>query len=126
MKSHPFLICIFISTLILGTPDISYGRDVWVFDTKGIAVMKGCNSDFVGNINFCETFIGGVVYARMYIAEFNKPLFNFCINGTTLPQLRLVVGKWLKENPQELDKVGFELVLSALREYFPCDGSRKP
>jgi hypothetical protein len=124
MKSHPFLICVFISTLILSTPDLSTGGESWVYPVDGVMLRSWCNTDDKINNNVCEIFITGLVNSRPFMDP-NNYMFDFCIARVKLPQLRLVVAKWLNEHPQDLDKPSVGLILSALREYFPCDGSRE-
>jgi len=88
---------------------------------SGIDLMTACNSINPVEINTCNTLIAGIHHSRIYVTN-DHPLYSFCTSRTIrLNQLRLVVGKWLKDNPQELHKDGFYLVLSALREGFPCE-----
>ncbi len=50
----------------------------------------------------------------------SKPLY--CMpTGVTAGQLRLVVKKWLQENPKDLHSAAGALVFAAFIEAFPCE-----
>ncbi len=66
---------------------------------------------------FCHGYIVGAYEGMKYMAKqkvWCRP------EGVTFGQIKKVVIKYLKENPQRLHELYVELVLSAMREAFPC------
>ena len=49
---------------------------------------------------------------------------HMCLNeGVDYTQLDQIVGKWLKEHPEDLHLSGADLAIDAIIEAFPCDDS---
>lgn len=66
---------------------------------------------------YCSGYITGVVDGLSYL-DFQK---RFCLSkGVTHGQATKVVIKYLKENPQRLHEGYASIILSALKEAFPC------
>jgi hypothetical protein len=71
----------------------------------------------------CQNYVVGVVDA-MSLVRANEPALSKhlgCIGGSTKPsELRRIVGKYIAENPKQLDKPAVFVVREALIKAFPC------
>ena len=66
---------------------------------------------------YCTGYIEGVTDGIYYTQTINL----FCVpNKVTVGQIMKVVTKYLNENPQRLHENYVPLILSAMREAFPC------
>ena len=74
----------------------------------------------------CQTYVVGVVDGHELVALVSpKPLRVFCLpEGIFNAQLTDAVIAWMKKNKVELNEPAAPSVFSALKDAFPCTGTR--
>lgn len=102
--------------LALGASCPSYAADA----ASGNWWLKTCTSTKEYNDNYCI----GLVFGMNQINEFQRNFGDgrhYCLpDGVTMQQLRLVLVKYLQENPQVLHYSIGTLFMLAANKQFPC------
>lgn len=88
------------------------------------SAQAASQTDFVDG-GFCVGYVTGVIddHFTWQISEASPtdPTKHFCMpDGATTGQAVRVVVKWLEDHPARLHERAIDLVLSALRDNFPC------
>lgn len=113
MKKISTLILLAILTVTIWTsPAIAY---------TGNDLLADCESKNAHKSDRCLSYIAGVVDAHIIMVARKEVSSLFCADwNVTYPQYRRVVLKFLKTNHTVLQVIASDLVLSSLRNNFPC------
>ena len=98
---------------------------------SGLDLLRACEgragtnelATKVGEI-YCAGYVAGFVDAYQLVAGVPASQTAVCLpaGGLENEQYMLVVGKWLREHPNDLHKTARVSVFLALKEAFPCRG----
>ena len=106
--------------LALIYPAVASASAVTVWE-GGNGLLSDCEERATFNEGVCAGYLSGVMDAHQTFkgwGELTQP--TYCKpDGVTLGQVRAIVVKSLKENPEELHLNAASLVLNALRRAFP-------
>lgn len=107
-KTRTLFAIALLSLFLLGTAQASNRWDV----------LQWCTTNTQAEIARCDGFLNAAVDLRTS-DDFAGAKSCF-LPGTRLPDIRLEVIAWLKENKTVPEKSGLALVARAIRERFPC------
>lgn len=83
--------------------------------------MPGARSA-MGSLDFCKSYVGGLVTTVTAIAEVAPEARIFCVpmDKVALDTVTADVVSWLQRNASRLDEDAYILVSQALNEKYPC------
>jgi len=121
-------IALFASVLLLASPPALAHHQASLegrYFRTGNALLNECEKENSSFGLFCDGYIAGVADAHSAISHSFRGMTRYCTpEHVTVHQLRLVVVKWLRANPGQLDWAASSLVVQALHDAFPC-GEKK-
>ncbi len=100
---------------------------LWVGTTQASNrwdVLRWCTTSTQADVARCEGFLSAAVDLKTS-DDFSNTKSCF-LPGTRLPDVRLAVVAWLKENETVPEKSGLALVARAIEERFPCPDRMAP
>ena len=118
----------FTLLLVVATAELSSSPSFGQSDKTGVEFLRECegrHEEFgrVGIIT-CAVYLAGFVDSERIISPFvllsGQRAFCLPEEGLENEQIRLVVTKWLRENPQELHTSARVSIFVALKRAFPC------
>lgn len=91
-----------------------------ISDLTGNDLLRFCNSHEASETNMCTGYIEGVRDASMFatVSLKSKPFFSVP-SQVSSDQLREVIVKYLRDNPETRHKPAGLLTIFALKEAFP-------
>jgi hypothetical protein len=96
----------------------------WAVTTywDGSDLLKHCTSESTFEIGICGGYLTGTADTLETVEVWTEPMGEACIpSNATISQLIKVVVKHMQEHPENLHFTATSLVLTGLREAFPCD-----
>ncbi|WP_343123448.1 MULTISPECIES: Rap1a/Tai family immunity protein [unclassified Lysobacter] len=108
-------------------------------DANGTTLLRDCgaavrymdddnlkNVETVQGSAFCFGLVQGVVTTNQIYQKITPDKALFCVppTGVNNGQAARVVAKYLRDNPKELHQPDTFLVVMALRDAFPCQGTQ--
>jgi len=100
---------------------------------SGAYLLRICSSDqtgretVAGGHTACQAYIAGVVdYHRILRSLGTAPTVDFCLpEGITLPQMQMIVVRYLRKNVQHDGFIAAPAIALALYDAHPCRSKRK-
>jgi hypothetical protein len=90
--------------------------------TSGGQLLEACEKEDFFSKGDCFGYISGTLDSYEMAAGRKGFTIRHCIpEGVTKGQMKKIVMKYLNENPEKLHFTASSLVLTGLREAFPCE-----
>jgi hypothetical protein len=98
---------------------LASSEDSNIYTGNGLSAY--CHSPDLNYVNYCHGFINGVVEGILAEGESGLSEEHICLpENVTRGQIKEIVLKYLKDNPEKLHRPSFILIFNATRKVFPC------